>query len=96
MNRLRSIWGMRSVAGLLMVSLLPVTFATAVHAAQHTSSYADWVRLQLRIPAGEVDRHASLAMICCFEMVSYAPSFHCVISSRRLRSRSGTVASAAG
>ncbi len=58
MNRLRSIWGMRSVAGLLMASLLPVTFATAVHAAQHTSSYADWVRLQLRIPAGEAVEQA--------------------------------------
>ncbi len=53
MNRLRSTWGMRAVAGLLVASLLPVTFATAVHAAQHTSSYADWVRRQLRIPADE-------------------------------------------
>ncbi len=58
MNRLRSIWGMRSVAGLLMASLLPVTFATAVHAAQHTSSYADWVRLQLRLPADEAVEQA--------------------------------------
>ena len=41
------------MAGLLVASLLPVTFATAVHAAQHTSSYADWVRRQLRIPADE-------------------------------------------
>ncbi len=58
MNRVRSIWGIRLVAGLLMASLLPVTFATAVHAAQHTSSYADWVRLQLRIPAGEAVEQA--------------------------------------
>ena len=58
MNRLRSIWGMRAMAGLLLASLLPVTFASAVQAARHTASYADWVRLQLRIPVGEAIEQA--------------------------------------
>ena len=58
MNWLRSKWGMRAVAGLLTASLLPVTFATAVHAAEHTSSYADWLRQQLRIPTDEVVEQA--------------------------------------
>ncbi len=53
MNRLRTKWGMRVAAALLLVSLLPVTFATAAHTGRHAASYADWVRLQLRIPAGE-------------------------------------------
>lgn len=58
MNRLRSTWGLRAAAGLLMASLVPATFATAVHAARHTSSYADWVRLQLRTPADEAVEQA--------------------------------------
>ena len=54
MNRLRTKWGKRVVAALLGASLLPVTFAAATHTAQHTASYADWVRLQVRMPADAV------------------------------------------
>ena len=54
MTWLRTKWGKRGVATLLLVSLLPVTFATAAHAVRHTATYADWVRLQLRIPADDV------------------------------------------
>ena len=54
MNRLRTKWRMRVAAALLLASLLPVTFATAAHATRHTATYADWVRLQLRIPADDV------------------------------------------
>ncbi len=54
MNRLRTKWGKCVAAALLLASLLPVTFATAAHAARHTASYADWVQLQLRIPADDV------------------------------------------
>lgn len=54
MNRLRTKGGTRVAAALLLASLLPVTFATAAHAARHMASYADWVRLQLRIPADDV------------------------------------------
>lgn len=54
MTRLRTKWGKRAAAALLLVSLLPVTFATATHAVRHTATYADWVRLQLRIPADDV------------------------------------------
>ena len=39
------------MAAFLAASLLPVTFATAVQAAQHTNAFADWVRGQLRVPA---------------------------------------------
>ena len=50
MNRLRSIWGLRGVAALLLTSLLPVSFAAAFQAAEQTSSYADWLRAQIRGP----------------------------------------------
>ena len=53
MNWLRTKWGKRVAAALLVVSLLPAMFATAAQAARHTTTYADWVRLQLRIPADE-------------------------------------------
>ena len=53
MNRLRTRWGKLVAAALLLASLLPVTFATAAHAGRHTASYADWVRLQLRLPADD-------------------------------------------
>lgn len=45
---------MRGIAALLLASLLPVTFAMAAHAARHTPSYADWVRIQLREPNNPV------------------------------------------
>ena len=54
MNRLRNKWGMRAVAALLVASLLPVTFAAATHATRPTTPYADWVRLQIRMPADAV------------------------------------------
>lgn len=50
MNRLRTRWATRVLAVLLVASLLPVTFATARHVARHTASYADWVRLEIRMP----------------------------------------------
>ena len=53
MNQLRTKWGKRVAAALLLVSLLPVTFATTVHAVRHTATYADWVRHHLRMPADE-------------------------------------------
>jgi len=51
MNGLRSKWGKRGVVALLLVSLLPPTFATVAFAAQRTDSLASWVRMQLREPA---------------------------------------------
>lgn len=51
MNRLRSTWAKRWMAALLVASLLPVTFATAMQAARPTDSFGDWVRGQLRVPA---------------------------------------------
>lgn len=39
------------MAALLVASLLPVTFATAMQAAQPTDSFGDWVRGQLRTTA---------------------------------------------
>lgn len=53
MRRLRSKWSMRWVAALLLVSLLPVSFATAFSTARHTSSFADWLETQLQDPTDE-------------------------------------------
>jgi hypothetical protein len=41
------------VAALLLVSLLPVSFATAFSTARHTSSFADWLETQLQDPTNE-------------------------------------------
>ncbi|MFQ5570648.1 MAG: hypothetical protein ACE5G0_13275 [Rhodothermales bacterium] len=46
------------MAGVLLASLLPVSFATGVQTAQHTSSYAGWVEAQLREPADETVQKA--------------------------------------
>ena len=48
MHRLRSKWSKRWVAALLLVSLLPVSFATAFSTARHTSSFASWLETQLQ------------------------------------------------
>ena len=42
------------MAAWLVASLLPVTFAAATHATRPTTPYADWVRLQIRMPADDV------------------------------------------
>ena len=44
---------MRWVAALLLVSLLPVSFATAFSTARHTSSFAHWLETQLQDPTDE-------------------------------------------
>lgn len=53
MRRLRSQWHARWVAALLLVSLLPVSFATAFSTARHTSSFAIWLESQLQDPTDE-------------------------------------------
>ena len=55
MNRLRTRWSLRVLAATMLLSLLPASAAAVLHAPRPASSYADWVRAQLReVPDGAV------------------------------------------
>ncbi|MEX2399275.1 MAG: hypothetical protein WD423_00795 [Rhodothermales bacterium] len=75
MQHLRSTWLLRSVALLLVGALLPMLFAPSSNApssraplnpavsSSASSSYADWLRSQLRVPAdASVDRALEAAV----------------------------------